>query len=486
MPSLTELRQKARELDDEVLQIRDEHTKLKGEGKTGDDAWGGSEKRTRFKKVMEEREVLRKQIDDEEEEQRAVAAADQIRRDREQEREGRGRPGGGLGDPPAGGNDGGGSGSRSAEERAQRLQRQRDLALRAWSCYGSPGFEMNDEMREACRSLNFSPDRNQLALDLSNTRTHQRLQRAASSMHPQMFELALEERSLSAHVGSTGGFTIGSTLVRALEVNMLAFSGVEQVAEVMITDTGEEMMWPSADDTSNEGEILGEDQTTASDEEPSFKKQRWAAYEFSSKAIKVPRPLLEDSSSPLEQLLPRMLAERIGRRGNRAFTTGIGGSTARGFLTAAEVGRTAASATAITGGDVIRLQHSIDPAYRNPNTSAFMMHDLIAMELFLLTDTTGQFIWQPGLRDGKPDRLLGSRVVYNQHMDSALAASNKVIAYGDFSYYKIRRVRRVFVTRLVEKYAENNQVAFLVILRQDGNLLNAGTCPIKYLKMAAS
>lgn len=484
MPSLTELRDKARKLDDEVLSIRDEHSKLKAEGKTGDDAWGGTAKRERFKKVMEERETLRQQIDEEEEEQRAVAATEQIRRDRERESQ-RGRPDGGLGDPPAGGNDGGGSGSRSVEERAQRLHRQRNLALRAWACHGSPGYEANEETREACRALNFSPASNQLALDLSDTFTHAGLQRAARSMHQSLFEMDGEQRSLSAHVGSTGGFTIGSTLVRSLEVNMLAFSGVEQVAEVMITDTGEEMSWPSADDTSNEGEILGEDATTGSDEEPSFKKQRWAAYEFSSKAIKVPRPLLEDSASPLEQLLPRMLAERIGRRGNRAFTTGIGGSTARGFLTAAEVGRTAASATAITGDDVIRLEHSVDPAYRT-GASAFMLHDSIAMEVSLLKDTTNQYIWRPGLAEGQPDRLRGKRVVYNQHMDSALAASNKVIAYGDFSYYKIRRVRRVFVTRLVEKYAENNQVAFLVILRQDGNLLNAGTCPIKYLKMAAS
>lgn len=481
MPSLTELRDKARKLDDEVLSIRDEHSKLKAEGKTGDDAWGGTAKRDRFKKVMEERETLRQQIEEEEEEQRAVAATEQIRRERERESQ-RGRPDGGLGDPPAGGGGGGGGGdTRSAE----RLERQRQLALRSWCLHGSPGAMQSEEEREACRALGFNPASGSLAMDLSSTSEHSRLQRAARAMHQSLFEARAEDRALSAITGSGGGLTIGSTLVRALEVNMLAFSGVEQVAEVMITDTGEEMSWPSADDTSNEGEILGEGSTTASDEEPDFKRQRWSSYEFSSKAVKVPRTLLEDSSSPLESLLPRMLAERIGRRGNRAFTSGTGGSTCRGVITAAELGRTAASATAITGDDVIRLEHSVDPAYRTGNAS-FMLHDSIAMEVSLLKDTTGQYIWRPGLAEGQPDRLRGRRVVYNQHMDSALAASNKVIAFGDFSYYKIRRVRRVFITRLVEKYAENNQVAFLVILRQDGNLLNAGTCPIKYLKMAAS
>ncbi len=174
----------------------------------------------------------------------------------------------------------------------------------------------------------------------------------------------------------------------------------------------------------------------------------------------------------------------MARKFNRTCTTGAGNSTPHGITTLTSAGRTTSSATAITGDDFIYLMHSVDPAYRTG--ASFMMHDSVIMAASLLKDSQNQYLWQPGLATGTPDRLRGAPVYPNQYMDSALAASNKVALYGNFSYYKIRRVRRVFLTRLVEKYAESNQVAFLLIVRQDGNLLNAGTAPIKHLAMAAS
>ena len=66
-----------------------------------------------------------------------------------------------------------------------------------------------------------------------------------------------------------------------------------------------------------------------------------------------------------EAFISRKFAERLGRIHNQHFTTGTGSSQPEGIVTGATSGVTAASATAFTADELIDLQHSVDPAYRN-------------------------------------------------------------------------------------------------------------------------
>jgi hypothetical protein len=45
-------------------------------------------------------------------------------------------------------------------------------------------------------------------------------------------------------------------------------------------------------------------------------------------------------------------------------------------------------------------------------------------------------------------------------------------------------VKELVVLRLVERFADYGQVAFIGFARYDGNLLDAGTHPVKYLQQA--
>jgi HK97 family phage major capsid protein len=69
---------------------------------------------------------------------------------------------------------------------------------------------------------------------------------------------------------------------------------------------------------------------------------------------------------------------------------------------------------------------------------------------------------------------------------AVMATSAKSILFGDFSKYWIRRVAGVQVLRLTERYADFNQTAFIGFQRWDGNLIDAGTHPLKYFANAAS
>ena len=96
-------------------------------------------------------------------------------------------------------------------------------------------------------------------------------------------------------------------------------------------------------------------------------------------------------------------------------------------------------------------------------------------------DTNGQPLWRPGLSAGVPDTIDGDPYTINQEMPSG--SGQKAIIYGDLSKYIIRDVRDITLVRLDERYAELGVVAFLAFSRHDGDLLDAGTNPVKYLTM---
>jgi len=75
--------------------------------------------------------------------------------------------------------------------------------------------------------------------------------------------------------------------------------------------------------------------------------------------------------------------------------------------------------------------------------------------------------------------------VINQDV-AAMAANAKSVIFGDLSKYIIRDVLGIQLLRLEERYAEYHQVAWLAYSRHDGDLLNAGTNPIKVFVNAAS
>jgi HK97 family phage major capsid protein len=84
----------------------------------------------------------------------------------------------------------------------------------------------------------------------------------------------------------------------------------------------------------------------------------------------------------------------------------------------------------------------------------------------------------------QPDTLLGYPYVINQSV-ATIAAGSKSVLFGQLDKYIIRDVRDVTVLRLDELFAVLGQVAFLALSRHDGDLLDAGTHPVKYLIQGA-
>lgn len=355
---------------------------------------------------------------------------------------------------------------REAEDGVSTL----DLAIAGWT-RSQAGVPIGDDLYEACRSLGVSP--NSGAVEIPFERSSPRIGRELFGRH--------ERRALGTQVLGSGGAIVPQGFIPRFEQAMLDASGMLQAAEVMRTPDGRELPWPTTDDTSNEGELIGEN-VAVGEQDVTFGQHVFRAYKLSSKLVRVSAELLEDSAINLAGELGGMLGTRIGRTTNRLLTVGTGAGQPHGIVPDSTVGVTAASASAIAADELISLVHSVDVAYRSG--ASFMMHDATLATLRKLKDGDGQYMFQQSLQLGQPDRLLGYPIVINSHVP-VIAASTKVVLFGQLSKYKARFAGALRVRRLTERYAENDQEGFIAFQRIDGKLLDAGTNPVKALEMHA-
>lgn len=348
------------------------------------------------------------------------------------------------------------------------IERHTSYAVQGWLRAKSPLAKLDQPHLDAAKF--FGIDLRQKEIELPIAKNYRQLQK--------------EHRALDVATSTKGQETIPEGFVNALEVSLLTFGGMRQVADVIRTDSGNDLPWPTANDTSNTGELLGEATSFGSSVDPTFGQVIFKAWKYSSKPVLVSTELLQDSAFDMGARLGEMLGIRIGRIQNAHFTTGAGTTLPKGLVVAAGT-FAAADDLVIASDDIIGLEHSVDPAYRMG--ASFMMHDSILAEIRMLKEsTTNAYIWQPGLQAGVPDRLLGYPYTINQQMASASVASAKVIAFGDMRKYKIRDVSTIRLIRLDELYAATDQVGFVAYFRSDGNLLDAGTDPVKVLQMLPS
>lgn len=301
-------------------------------------------------------------------------------------------------------------------------------------------------------------------------------------------QLSSEERTLLAEHRGTGnqttaatggGYTIPEGFSNQLFEEMAHWGGVREAATVITTQTGNLIPWPTEDDTSTTGHLLTEG-TTDTVKDVTFASKDLNAYTYSSGTVKVSVQLLQDTFMNMQEFLNRKFARRLGTITNLHYTTGDGSSKPNGFITAGTSGVTAASATAITRGELVDLVHSVNRAYRKGGKVGFMFNDqtLGIIKKLSIGSADDRPLWQPSIVQGEPDTLEGFQYWINDDMAN-IATTAKAIAFGDFSQYIIRDALGVTAVRLNERYMDNLLVGFMAYLRTDGELLSSNA--IKFI-----
>lgn len=273
--------------------------------------------------------------------------------------------------------------------------------------------------------------------------------------------------ALQIGTDSEGGYLVPdefeNTLVDALEEENI----FRQLASVITTTSGDRKIPVAA----SKGEASWVDEEGSIPEsDDGFGLVSIGAYKLAT-MIKVSEELLGDSAFNLETYIATEFARRIGRKEEEAFFIGDGTGKPLGILAdtgGGQVGVTATGAGAITLDEMLDLFYALKSPYRKK--AAFVMNDSTVKAIRKLKDSTGQYLWQPSIKEATPDTIL-NRPLYTSSYVPELAAGNKTVAFGDFSYYWVAdRAGRVF-KRLNELFAATGQVGFIASQRVDGRLI---------------
>ena len=293
-----------------------------------------------------------------------------------------------------------------------------------------------------------------------------------------------EFRAQSTGVTTAGGFFIPTELAATMVRSMLAWGPMYDpgVSTEMVTSSGNPIRIPTVDDTAVTA-VTHTENTALTDtgaKDVTIGQKSLDAFAFDTQFIRWSWELDADSIFGMEALLGDLLGERLGRIANLQLTTGSGTGAPNGIVTASSLGKTAAAVAAITFDEIIDLEHSVDPAYRTSPRAAFMMNDSVLQAVRKLKDGQGNYLWQNGnVQAGVPGTINGRPFYINQAMASQ-ATGARVMLFGDFSKYFVRKVGAPVIGVMRERFWPDLGIAGLI--RFDGELSDAAA--VKHLKNA--
>ena len=135
----------------------------------------------------------------------------------------------------------------------------------------------------------------------------------------------------------------------------------------------------------------------------------------------------------------------------------------------------------LSPGDILgNLFYSLKAPYRK--NAIWILNDATVKAIRKLKNGSGDYLWQPALKDGDVPTILG-RPYFTSQFAPTIEAGAKVMAFGDFSYYWIGDRQGISFKRLNELYAGNGQIGFLASKRLDGKLVLSEA--VKVLQMKA-
>lgn len=293
-----------------------------------------------------------------------------------------------------------------------------------------------------------------------------------------------ELRTQVAGTNASGGFTVPKDLASEIVKTMKDWGPMydSDIVRVISTSSGNELDIPTNDDTGNSAAALAEgaDPTDDNSGDLVFGQGRLDAYVDATPWIKLSFELVQDSAFDLQGYLGEALGERLGRRANNRLTVGTGTSQPNGIMTASAAGKIAASASAIAPDEVLEFQHSVNAAYRRSPKCRWMFADSTLLVLRKLKDGQGNYLWQMGdVRVDAPDTLLAKPYSINDDI-APIATGARVMAFGDFSRYWVRKVGNPMLFIAKERFYP--KIGHIGLIRYDGELVDSAA--VKHFRMS--
>ncbi|MCK9540995.1 MAG: phage major capsid protein [Novosphingobium sp.] len=301
-----------------------------------------------------------------------------------------------------------------------------------------------------------------------------------------------EFKSLSGAVPGDGGYAVPREIDALIAARLTALSPIRAIAQVVQTGTAgyRKLITTSGTASGWVSETAARPETAT----PAFAEIAPPSGELYANPA-ASQAMLDDAAFDLETWLAGEIAGEFARAEGAAFVSGNGASQPAGFLhgpkaAQADADRPFGTLQFLVTGEaaglgvspeltLIDLVHSLKPGHRQG--AAWVMNSATLSQVRKLKAADGAFLWQPGITEGQPNRLLGYPVVEAEDMPD-IATDAFPIAFGNFrNGYLI--AERSATSILRDPFSNKPFVHFYATKRIGGQMLDSDA--IKLLKIAA-
>lgn len=342
-----------------------------------------------------------------------------------------------------------------------------------------------------------------------------------------------------AGVDGDAGFLVPPEFWHNLQIRLKDYGGLFDFANILRTDNGAPMQWPTTDPTGQLGAYLSENVQVTGIDTISFGQGMMHAWFLTSGLILASYAIMDDSAFDVDNFVEERMGERIGRKIAAELWAGSGpaSSALTGLTTALssfdQTNGTAGSVDAAPKGGYYQPANSetaywlakgttatatlankivsytslenmiatVDPAYRRADRCGWFMAESTLINIRSLTDAYARPYFFPEASTGNSDQPGANILGYPVHLDmnAPLVSSSGGTAGGPlFGSVKravnIRLVngavaaqygdREIRSMRLTERYADYLQVGWIGYVRCDA-VPNDLAAVVQYLSGAS-
>lgn len=280
--------------------------------------------------------------------------------------------------------------------------------------------------------------------------------------------------SLQVTEDTAGGFTVApEQFVTELLKNVDDAVFIRQWARKFQVNGSNSLGAPTLDSNPNDFDWTSEVRTVQEDKNMKFGKRSLTPQPL-TKLIKVSMKLLRASALGPDAIVRERMEYVFGLTHEKAFLLGNGVDQPLGVFAASSDGISANrdvsdgnTATAIKIDGLKSAKYSLKQQYHR--NAKWLFHRDAVEQIDKEKDANGQYIWQPSVQMGEPDRLLNIPVYMSEYVPNTFTTGQYVGILGDFSVgYWIADSLGFGIQRLNELYAGNNQIGFIGRGETDG------------------
>lgn len=293
-----------------------------------------------------------------------------------------------------------------------------------------------------------------------------------------------EQRALQMDSDIAGGFLVApQDFVARIILFVKDTVYLRQLGTVMTVTNAESLGVPSLDADPADSNWTAEIATGSEDASMILGKRELRPHPL-AKRIKISNKLIRASTMDPEALVIDRLGYKFGITMEKAYLNGSGAEQPLGLFTASnlgidtsrDVGSGLNTTTSIQADGLVAAKYTLKAAYWDRPSTAWLFSRQAISQIRRLKDANGQYLWAPGVAGvrvgdvaaGIPNTIIDTPYHVSEYVPNTFTTGLYVGIIGDMSFYWIADAMQLQIQRLIELYAEQNQVGLIGRLETDG------------------